>query len=185
MYLYSTRRTPRHRTVHNANSRYATDHHAPMKILYDIVSCAVCAHTSCNFVSLSTNNANSNRRTHSEYPKKNLRSHSLDRLRHCVHRLVEMFGVDPLLQTLELSQPEICFWSLFNRKSSVHAFSFTTPCLSISCPSPSRLARCPLLPTSAMCWPPSSKSGLTSGVRMCLNSLSPRTQRLDRWRASS
>ena len=100
--LYSTRRTP----------RYATDHRAPVRILYDIVSCTVCPHKSCNFVSLSTTYANSNRTTHSEYPKKNLRSHSLHRLRHCVHRLVEMIGLDPLMQTLELSQLEVCFLGL-------------------------------------------------------------------------
>ena len=44
--------------------------------------------------------------------KKNLRSHSLHRLRHCVHRLVEMVGLDPLMQTLELSQQEVCFLGL-------------------------------------------------------------------------
>ena len=158
--LCSTRRTPRHRTVRNVNSRYATGHHAPVRILNDIVSCAVCAHTSCNIVSLSTNNANSNRHTHSEYPKNNLRSHSLHRLRHCVHRLVEMIGLDILMQTLELSQPEVCFLgpsSAGNRLSTLslsHHRCLSCLCLfprlSISFPSPSRLAlaRCPLVQTN-------------------------------------
>ena len=163
--LYSTRRTLRHRTVHNANSRCATDDHAPVRISNHIVSHAVCAHTSCNFVSLSTNNANSNRHTRSEYPNKNLRSHSLHRLRHCVHRLVEMIGLDPLM----LSQAEVCFLGPSSAGNRLSTLSLSHHrCLSCLCLSP-RLSILPLsfartYPMSigadeskAMCCPPSSK----------------------------
>ena len=168
--LHSSRRTPRHRTVHNANSRFATDDHAPVRILNDIVSHAVCAHTSCNFVSLSTNSANSNRHTHSEYPKKNLRSHSLHRLRHCVHRLVEMIGLDPLMQTLELSQPEVCFLGPSSAGNRLSTLSLShhrcLSCLPFSSPFhflPFSFAPCTCPMTigadesRAMCCPPSSK----------------------------